>query len=65
MLAWCFDHAVSQFGHWVEAKLDEQVEVRKGGKVVGYRPKWRLEQLLGVGLQTVLPSSEQLLAALG
>ncbi len=47
-LAWCFDEAVVTFGHWVEAKLEEKDPVRKGGQVVGYRPRWRITELLGV-----------------
>ncbi len=46
-LAWCFDEAVSLFGGWVEARLEEREPIRRGGKVVGTRPRWRLGELLG------------------
>jgi hypothetical protein len=61
-LAWCFDEAVSTFGRWVEAKLDEQDPILRNGQVAGYRPRWRITELLGI--ETPQKASVQALKAI-
>lgn len=62
-LAWCVDQAVAAFGFWVEAMLDEEKAVRKNGKVVGTRKRWRLGQLLGTE-KPEMATAEGLIAAM-
>lgn len=64
MIAWCFDEAVGAFGRWVEFRLDEKKPVKKHGQTVGYKPKWRLEQLLGTE-QYLVPTEAEINAVLG
>ncbi len=63
-LAWCIDEVVNTFGRWVEAKMNEQDEVKRNGAVVGHKPRWRIEQLLGTE-KAYLPSADELRAVLG
>jgi hypothetical protein len=61
-LAYWLDEAVGWYGMWIEARLDERKEVKEKGRVVGYRPKYRLGQLLGTE-QPELPTADALRAA--
>jgi hypothetical protein len=63
-LAWCIDEVVSTFGRWVEVKMSEQEEVKRGHVVIGHKPRWRMEQLLGTE-KPYLPSGDELRAVLG
>jgi hypothetical protein len=47
LLAWWVDEAVGIYGQWIEARLDEREPVKEQGQIVGYKPRWRLGQLLG------------------
>jgi hypothetical protein len=62
-LAYCLDQAVSWYGHWIEARLDEKKDVKNSkGQVIGHKPKYRLGQLLGTE-KPELATAEQLIAA--
>jgi hypothetical protein len=62
-LAWCLNQAVSWYGHWIEAKLDEQEPIERNGVIVGTKPRWRIGQLLDTD-KPHLPTGDELLAAL-
>jgi len=64
LLAYFFDQAVMVYGQWIESKLSEKKPVKKQGRVVGHKPKWRLAQLLGID-ETRVPSADELRVALG
>jgi regulatory protein YycH of two-component signal transduction system YycFG len=46
--------------------LAEKDEVKNSkGHVIGYKPKYRLDRLLGIERPTELPTAEQVRASLG
>jgi hypothetical protein len=41
-----FDQAIAQFGIWVEDRLKQTKPITRGNHVVGYKPRYKLADLL-------------------
>lgn len=60
------DQAVSIYGRWVEGMLAQREPVKDAhGRVVEWRPKYRLDVLLGIEQKPNLPTAREVIAALG
>lgn len=65
-LAYDLDMAVSYFGTVIQTRIDDREEIKKGGQVVGYKPKYStIGEALGLGKpkQSMIQSTEDAIAA--